>query len=97
MNRNKWTDVTSYRHGERGAIEPRSWEMRVGELMMCVTRYVGHVGWVCHCHALNIDIEPLEAVDIANAQVEALRLVQVKLSRLMLAIEEVIPKSGGAT
>ena len=51
----KWNDVTSYSRGERGTVEPRSWELAHCGMRLCVHRLHRVPGWYLSANEIGID------------------------------------------
>lgn len=88
----EWRDSSSYSQGERGQVEPRTWELRLDGLCICVTRRIHLEGWWLTCHDLRIGgghPVPLSSTMIADAQKEALCYVRRQLVERLERIVEV--------
>ena len=80
-----WADVSSYSRGERGVVEPSSWELNTGPLRVVVTRRHGLDGWFAICYALNMSHVPLAAGDSDTfaAKAEAIKVIRERLTMLL--------------
>lgn len=98
----EWKDATSYSQGQRGKIEPNSFEAKVCGVTVWVSR--GHryypEFWVMNCHILDIKESVVGASSwtAEAAQVEALRLAAKaardlarKLTNFAIAAHEEAP------
>lgn len=75
----EWKDATNYSHGERGRIEPNSWECRIEGIRVWVSK--GHTyypnEWIMHCGELGLRekrIGPSFVMSANDAQCEALKI-----------------------
>lgn len=89
MRKPKWVAITSYySHVPHVLRVPRTWEMRLKSMTICVTRFI-HApsdAWVVHCHALDITTHLLECKDTDSAKREALELIK---SRIVAYLDDV--------
>lgn len=78
----KWEDGTSYSQGQRGQVEPSTWEIKLPALgEVTVTRWLSNrEDWFLHCRQLNIREHLLSSKDLKDAQSEALKVVYDKLT-----------------
>lgn len=88
----EWRDVTNYRDGERGKIEPRLWQIGYpAELSISVFTRFDAISWFVSCLALGMDAHPLQAASDKAAKREGILVVvkaaenYAKLSRTILA------------
>lgn len=84
----EWKDATSYRQGERGKIEPRSWKMCIGEWRIWIS--CGHVyypgEWIVTCRAIDISKHRLGMIaDMSTQDARRLALVVVREKAMNLA------------
>lgn len=87
---NRWKDVTSYRRGERGKAEPRTYELRTPSLSVVVTRHVDMPGtWVLKCRDAGIDLEDLQTDDLDDAVYKAFVEVESRLATRLAEVREV--------
>jgi hypothetical protein len=84
----KWKDITSYSRGE--ARIPCSFEMRVGELRLVVTRRHGCEGWYADLGGALWDYRSLRSVDIEDAKNEAI----AKTREFLVNALEALPAVG---
>jgi hypothetical protein len=96
-NLSKWTDETSYSRGERGTIEPTTWEWNGGGLRAIVHRYHGLGGWFGTCHELRVDRRTLDSVLLDDAQEEFLSYLWARACDFADALESVRPKVPGTS
>src|SRR5690606_15197937 len=80
-----WKDTTSYSQGERGTIEPRTWTISTGDVLLrldvTVTRHIDYPGeWLLICRQLNMRFA-LKSEDLGAAKSEALKAVAWELER----------------
>jgi len=75
----KWTDVTNYRQGQRGKIEPTCWECAVAGLKIWIS--CGHLyfpdDWVMNARPLGVvekPIGPISALSLDDVKSAALRM-----------------------
>lgn len=78
----QWRDVSGYSRGERGVIEPVSWELD-GPLRVVVTRRHGERGWFVTSYTLNSNHTPLGSPNIDDAKAEAIELIRTRLTALL--------------
>jgi len=81
----RWVDATSYSRGERGNVEPRTWNMKVGSWLFIITKHRDWGDeWVLICRDFGVECKRLgttnsdEAkaqawIEIQDAQMETLR------------------------
>lgn len=91
MKKNEWVDETSYRRGERGKIEPRTWELRTGtDLRVQVHRILFADGWFASCPELHLTNRPLKSTEVEDAKPEALGLVRGELYAMTTHLDHAI-------
>jgi len=76
----EWKDATSYSQGQRGKIDPNSWETTIANIQVWVSR--GHIynpeTWVVTSRELGVDAKPIaNTADLTKDQAlaEALETV----------------------
>ena len=69
----EWKDVTPWKSHETDRSQPRTWEIRSGNVRVCVTRLHQLKGWFMHCAALHLDSVPLDSTSIEDAKREAVK------------------------
>lgn len=79
----KWTDATSYSKNERGEVEPRSWEVRLGPVRLIVTRRAGLEGWYAQSYPNLCQEHPLVAEDVEKAKEEAIYVLARQMERVV--------------
>lgn len=95
----EWKDATSYSHGERGVIDPTSWECTVSGVRLWVS--CGHTAyrgvWIMNCDTLGIREKVLAVSDNTadDAKRCAISLVRScaemlisRLQKLLVALED---------
>jgi hypothetical protein len=97
----EWKDATNYRQGERGKIEPTSWEMRFDGARIWISK--GHRyypdKWIVNCCEVGIEEQEIcpvsDTTPLSAVQESALKFVAVvmkqkaeKLHQLSLDIQE---------
>lgn len=80
-----WKDITSHQRGDKQR-EPRSFELRIGDLRVVVTRRIHLDGWWLNAYPIGIDGIELRSTDVEAAKREALRFVESELSRWLRGI-----------
>jgi hypothetical protein len=71
-----WRDGSSYRQGERGAVDPTCWRAEVGLIRLSVHRFHGCEGWFASCVPDIFIRRELTAHDADGARAEALDLLR---------------------
>lgn len=85
-----WKDTTSYSRGERGVAEPRSWSC--DNVIIHRTLYEADK-WHVTAHCLRIEAFPLDATDVKEAQIEALKFVVEHLRKMLSKTEANLKKT----
>lgn len=89
--RDRWTDVTGYRRGERDEVSPSTWAWRGPRLDMYVmiTRWDGEPpsAWFLVCSNVAIVQRKLAASNVDAAKVEALALVRARLAAMLADLD----------
>lgn len=72
-----WKDTSSHRQGDSERI-PNSWELRVGDLRICVHRHFHYEPdqWLLFCPHLQMADVVLKSKDTGKAQKEAIQFVK---------------------
>lgn len=70
----RWEDTTSYSRGERGKVDPRTWEAKAGPLRVVVTRQFRLDGWYMSCDLVGLDVVPVSD-DLEAAKLDAVAMV----------------------
>lgn len=83
----EWKDITRWSRDETDRSEPRTWEIRSGNLRVCVTRLHRLEGWFMHSFALGINDAQLDSANIDDAKREAIDRVGQKISELSSAFD----------
>lgn len=75
----KWTDDSSYRHGERGNVPPTTWMAEVHGLELIVTRHIGFPKntWVGYVRARGTEV--VYTTDLKTDDVESAKTKLVKM------------------
>lgn len=81
----EWKDETSYKYGERGEIEPRTWSLMVGRLVIVVTRIHKLDGWWLRFNGID---RQLDSTTADGAKIEVLAIVREYYRKVSHAIEE---------
>lgn len=77
MSEQHWIDVTSYSRDDKQR-EPKTWEQRVGDLHVIVTRHIRHPGsWLIRCDQLGVEYDAGD-IPLAKAQLRAVQAVQAR-------------------
>ena len=83
----EWKDVTPWKSHDKDQSEPRTWEIRSGNVRVVVTRMHGLKGWFMHRAALGINDAQLGSANIDDAKREAIDRVGQKIKGLSIAVD----------
>ena len=74
----EWTDTTGYSRGERGAVEPKTWNATRCGVRVVVTRHMDYPSdvWTLYVIGLKFSRIALVNEDIDDAKVEAIAHVR---------------------
>ena len=86
----EWRDVSSYRQGERGKVEPRCWETDVGAFRVVVHRNIHYPPdvWLVSIHGLWSGPRELTTRHVKGAQIEALEMLAAACKDALSAMRE---------
>lgn len=90
----KWKDRTSYSQGERGKVEPRTWDLDLELLTIIITRVFEAKGlwsdtWFLNCRELNISQYDLQMGDLEKAKRIAIDYARFRVSKYRLILETI--------
>lgn len=87
----KWEDATSYRRGERGKVDPSTFQLLLTKMDICVTRHIDMPGtWVLRCPGIGIDLWDLQTDDLEEAKCKALVEVESHLATCLDEVRDVL-------
>lgn len=91
-----WKDVSSWSRSDT-VRTPKTWEASASGMRIVITRHRDYPpdAWILRCSEVGLDLLQLMAVDLEEAQLEALGLVRGRL-KLWLASVEMIERAAVA-
>ncbi len=91
----EWKDESAYSAGERGKVEPTSWQARISSLTVTVHRVHSYDGWCGSCYELGSERVALRARQIEEAKDEFVSFLIEKAEQAAVVLRSASLKQQG--